>query len=278
MYEIGVYIQIALLIASLTVFIISKVVRENTKLTGGLNPLQMCFLAKGEVSLGDLVMYIPYWQQQRYIDISFDNKKMVLRKINELSCTCLQSEQIMFQSLFIHADSMIFELPNKDMVQKLRESKMAIGMLLGIIGIAIAVDATTISALGKITSADDRTIVNHKTNQLLGILMLVSLNVANLLVLGFVFIYLNAIFVSVLLYCIAYLLMIIMRLFVKKRTNTINSVNTAISYENILPDWVKKMDVTDSNKAQILDYLVCMKRIWDYEAELKISSNSLTSL
>lgn len=278
MYEIGVYIQIALLIASLTVFIISKVVRENTKLTGGLNPLQMCFLAKGEVSLGDLVMYIPYWQQQRYIDISFDNKKMVLRKINELSCTCLQSEQIMFQSLFIHADSMIFELPNKDMVQKLRESKMAIGMLLGIIGIAIAVDATTISALGKITSADDRMIVNHKTNQLLGILMLVSLNVANLLVLGFVFIYLNTIFVSVLLYCIAYLLMIIMRLFVKKKTNTINSVNTAISYENILPDWVKKMDVTDSNKAQILDYLVCMKRIWDYEVELKISLNSLTNL
>lgn len=278
MYEIGVYIQIALLIASLTVFIISKVVRENTKLTGGLNPLQMCFLAKGEVSLGDLVMYIPYWQQQRYIDISFDNKKMVLRKINELSCTCLQSEQIMFQSLFIHADSMIFELPNKDMVQKLRESKMAIGMLLGIIGIAIAVDATTISALGKITSADDRMIVNHKTNQLLGILMLVSLNVANLLVLGFVFIYLNAIFVSVLLYCIAFLLIIIMRLFVKKRTNTINSVNTAISYENILPDWVKKMDVTDSNKAQILDYLVRMKRIWDYEAELKISLNSLTNL
>lgn len=330
MYEIGVYIQIALLIASLTVFIISKVVRENTKLTGGLNPLQMCFLAKGEVSLGDLVMYIPYWQQQGYIDISFDNKKMVLRKINELSCTCLQSEQIMFQSLFIHADSMIFELPNKDMVQKLRESKMAIGMeldtkgqrlftkasmvgngflhlflwlsiltnvivvaiqmkllsfeaesigmLLGIIGIAIAVDATTISALGKITSADDRMIVNHKTNQLIGILMLVSLNVANLLVLGFVFIYLNTIFVSVLLYCIAYLLMIIMRLFVKKRTNTINSVNTAISYENILPDWVKKMDVTDSNKAQILDYLVCMKRIWDYEAELKISLNSLTNL
>ena len=278
MYEIGAYIQIALLIASLTVFIISKVVRENTKLTGGLNPLQMCFLAKGEVSLGDLVMYIPYWQQQGYIDISFDNKKMVLRKINELSCTCLQSEQIMFQSLFIHADSMIFELPNKDMVQKLRESKMPIGMLLGIIGIAIAVDATTISALGKITSADDRMIVNHKTNQLIGILMLVSLNVANLLVLGFVFIYLNAIFVSVLLYCIAYLLMIIMRLFVKKRTNTINSVNTAISYENILPDWVKKMDVTDSNKAQILDYLVCMKRIWDYEAELKISLNSLTNL
>ena len=278
MYEIGAYIQIALLIASLTVFIISKVVRENTKLTGGLNPLQMCFLAKGEVSLGDLVMYIPYWQQQGYIDISFDNKKMVLRKINELSCTCLQSEQIMFQSLFIHADSMIFELPNKDMVQKLRESKMPIGMLLGIIGIAIAVDATTISALGKITSADDRMIVNHKTNQLIGILMLVSLNVANLLVLGFVFIYLNAIFVSVLLYCIAYLLMIIMRLFVKKRTNTINSVNTAIYYENILPDWVKKMDVTDSNKAQILDYLVCMKRIWDYEAELKISLNSLTNL
>ena len=72
--------------------------------------------------------------------------------------------------------------------------------------------------------------------------------------------------------------MIIMRLFVKKKTNTINSVNTAISYENILPDWVKKMDVTDSNKAQILDYLVCMKRIWDYEVELKISLNSLTNL
>lgn len=41
MYEIGVYIQIAIIVASLAIFIISKIVRENTKLAVGLNPLQM---------------------------------------------------------------------------------------------------------------------------------------------------------------------------------------------------------------------------------------------
>lgn len=117
-------IQSIIIIVATVLFISARIIRERASFTSVVNPAKQLFMIKGEVTLGDLTILIPFWAKQGVIQLHPDGRKLTIIKKRELSIKAQPEEIKLFNTLFMCSDCCTLGIPTDEILKNLGQAKI----------------------------------------------------------------------------------------------------------------------------------------------------------